>query len=61
MPVLGCPEPVSNKDKQVINPVTRTQNHIISADISADVSACGRVLTVLGLLLTDLGLRLNSP
>ncbi|MEQ8509256.1 MAG: hypothetical protein RIB43_09655 [Rhodospirillaceae bacterium] len=46
----------------MINTVTNTQNASISADISADVDARARVWTVLGgLLLTDLGLRLNSP
>lgn len=45
----------------MIKSVTDMINHSISADISVDVFARARIGNRLGLLLTDLGLRLNSP
>ncbi|MDG2244353.1 MAG: hypothetical protein P8L66_12785 [Rhodospirillaceae bacterium] len=45
----------------MIKQVTNMQDSSISADILAGVLACGHVRNLLGLLLTDLGLRLNSP
>lgn len=61
MPVLGQSKPVSNKDKQVIDQVTDTQKSNIPAVYSAGMMDGVRLSGLLGLLLTDLGLRLNSP
>ena len=61
MPVLGQYKPVSNKDKQVIDQVTDTQKSNIPAVYSAGMMDGVRLSGLLGLLLTDLGLRLNSP